>query len=121
MTNDRKRPAAGFWAAVAVAVVLAYPLLLGPFCWLSSRTGRGAGIVTAVYQPLFHSSSSPSEEPGLMLRGLCWYSELVAANDWHWRPLIHVVEPPDRPANSTTEWAVDWDWTYLKTLPAAYY
>jgi hypothetical protein len=37
VTSDRKKLGVAFWATVVVVVVLAYPLSLGPACWLSTR------------------------------------------------------------------------------------
>jgi hypothetical protein len=39
MSNDRKKPTAGFWITVALAVVLVgYPLSFGPACWVMGRS-----------------------------------------------------------------------------------
>ena len=38
MTHTRKRPSAAFWATFAVvAVLVGYPLSIGPACWLENR------------------------------------------------------------------------------------
>jgi hypothetical protein len=72
--NRRERWA--IWTAVAL---MAYPLLLGPACWMSSHTGRGAEIVSVIYEPLIFDG------PEFAGCGLQWYSQLAAAKGWHWR------------------------------------
>jgi hypothetical protein len=45
MTSDRKKPGVAFWATVTVVVVLAaYPLSLGPVCWLRPKC-RGDHLI----------------------------------------------------------------------------
>ena len=65
------------WAA---AVVLAgYPLSVGPACWISSHTGRGAGNVSRLFQPIFSiwwNGPKPAD------RVIAWYATLFAAEDW---------------------------------------
>jgi hypothetical protein len=52
------------WAkrtAVGLFVVLVgYPLSIGPACWLSSRVGCGAIIVTVIYRPLLGFVPTPA-------------------------------------------------------------
>jgi hypothetical protein len=48
MDEKRKKPGVAFW----VAAVLAYPLSIGPACWISSRLNSGAGSVPVVYRPI---------------------------------------------------------------------
>ena len=114
MTDKRER-GAGFWAAVAAAVVLAYPLLLGPCCWISSRTGSGASVVSAAYRPLFRPSpilDYGDYERSPLLRVLTFYSELGAPDDWSWGPHNLVVE--DTRANSSSPYVFRvigvWSW-----------
>ena len=71
--------------AIVMAVVLAYPTLLGPCCWVSSRTGRGASLVSAVFQPLKRFGYVGTEEEyGGIEKVLDFWSELGAKDDWHW-------------------------------------
>jgi hypothetical protein len=66
--------------AVALIVVLAaYPLSLGPACWISSLTGRGNGAVSAIYEPLIFDG------PKFASRGFQWYSQWGAEKGWYWR------------------------------------
>ena len=39
MTPDRKNPGVAFWASVVLVGILAvaYPLSIGPACWLANR------------------------------------------------------------------------------------
>jgi hypothetical protein len=54
MSEDRKRPTAGFWITVAlVAVLVGYPLSFGPLMWLSCRNRLvGIDILLTAYEPL---------------------------------------------------------------------
>src|SRR6516165_4503886 len=47
-----RRAGIGFWVAIPTVAVLAYPVLLGPCCWISSRTGYGASAVSVIYRPV---------------------------------------------------------------------
>lgn len=80
------------WAirlAIATALAFAYPALLGPCCWISSRTGYGAKVVNRVYQPLMQwfAATADADEPGLVQRQLEWYSQVGAKADWYWTPV----------------------------------
>jgi hypothetical protein len=56
MTTDRKKPTAGFWITVAlVAVLVAYPLSLGPIIWIFGHTSPPLSafqIAGWIYEPL---------------------------------------------------------------------
>jgi len=87
--TSRNKPGVAFWATIALAAVLVgYPLSFGPACWISSRTGVGAEIVTAIYRPLIRRSplqwffskySQLAAHPGW-----CWSSNESQGKDWHW-------------------------------------
>jgi hypothetical protein len=66
-------------AVALIAVLVAYPLSLGPACWISSHTARGKGIVSAIYEPLIFDS------PQFASRSFERYSQLGAAKGWYWR------------------------------------
>jgi len=114
MTDERKRPAR-FWVAVTVAVLLAYPAFLGPCCWLSSRTGLGAGFVSSVYKPIFRQFPvvyfGEHDRPP-MLKMLTWYSELWAMDGWSWGPHPSVVQEirPDMSSPIVFQTFAVWDW-----------
>ena len=79
--TDRKKPGWAFWATVVVVVALvAYPLSFGPACWISSRTGRGARVVSAAYQPIFRIWWTHSTR-GLG-RAVAWYAYAVSDENW---------------------------------------
>ena len=84
MTCSRM-PTAGFWITVAlVTVLLAYPISLGPACWISSRqrTSRSAEIVSYIYAPAIRACSRC---PKFVLDFAWWYSEVGAANNYRWQ------------------------------------
>lgn len=103
--THRKKPGIAFWTAVIVALLLAYPALLGPCCWMSSRTGWGGDVTARIYRPLFQPfSPRVDEEPGRELNGLTWWSELGAKVGWHWSPKFEPLEG-DFVIRPETEWA----------------
>jgi hypothetical protein len=77
--TDRKKSGVAFWATVVVVVLVAYPLSLGPACWISSRLGWGATMVSLIYEPLVFDS------PAFARPVAHAYSRLGAADGWHWR------------------------------------
>jgi hypothetical protein len=79
MTPDRKHSTAVFWLTVAlVAVLVGYPVSMGPACWASSRFGVGNKLVTTTYSPLIRRS------PPFVRRLLQQYSESAASRSWSW-------------------------------------
>jgi len=80
MSEERKKPGVAFWATVVVVVVLAYPLSLGPACWVSSRMNAGESTVSSVYRPLTLGMSKSER----IAAAIDWYSALDSANDWAW-------------------------------------
>jgi hypothetical protein len=77
--TPRKKPAAGFWITVAlVAVLVGYPLSIGPVRWAMLQKWCPSWVTTAypsVYSPLrsllFHKSS-----PQPIRDALKWYCRL---------------------------------------------
>jgi hypothetical protein len=62
--TSRKKPGVAFWATVALAIVLAYPLSFGPACWIGSRidvTDTGRPILMYVYYPLLIAAADAPE------------------------------------------------------------
>jgi hypothetical protein len=120
MTDERKKPGAGFWAAVAVVVVLAYPVLFGPACWPSSRTGRGADIVSAVYRPIFYPFSPRAlRSPGRVLGFLEWYAEVGSAPDWHWEHAV-LFNVADVFVDEPNRWMIESSWRSLRQPPSVW-
>lgn len=67
----------------AVVAMVAPPILyvasFGPACWISSHTGRGADIVSIVFQPVFSVWwNGPKPFDGLIAR----YATAFAARRW---------------------------------------
>ena len=108
MTSSRK-PTAGFWITVALVVVLAYPLSLGPACWITSRTNSGAGMIPVIYRPIVSCLSSRKM---WLRRAIARFSDVGAAQGWRWRPARDLpirehIATPDR-----------WEWRPL-LIPAS--
>ena len=81
MTTDRNSPGAGFWLTIVAVVALAYPVSLGPSCWVSSRRGVGASVVSVVYRPMLVAADVSPRPAWDFIR---WYSEVGAAPSWQW-------------------------------------
>ena len=88
LIRDR-RPLKLAWAVVAL--IIAYPALLGPSCWLSSRTGRGREVVSGVYSPFLRLCHA--YELQRFCEVLLWYSGCGAADCWHWYFIVYITEP----------------------------
>jgi hypothetical protein len=85
MTSPRK-PTAGFWITVAlVAVLVGYPLSVGPACWISYWTGFGGKAIAIAYGPI-----------GSLLAG-----DSTAADTVQWYAQLGV------PANVKFQWSSD--------------
>jgi hypothetical protein len=111
-------------ARLGIALLFAlvgYPAMLGPCCWVSSRTGWGSRLVTAVYRPLKQQTEAIVLENGLMtslegpLNQACnWYSELGAAEGWHWTAgwdhFVENLSQADKVDNSPYVMTIDWQW-----------
>ena len=51
--SRRKHPSAAFWATVVVVVgLVAYPLSVGPACWLVDRGMFPVEVLDGLYRPL---------------------------------------------------------------------
>ena len=83
MTSIHKKPTAGFWIAVSLVVLLAYPLSFGPACWIASRMpssfGTRAPIIGRIYWPLLEAAWNAE--------GTAWdaasdYAQLFAEKGW---------------------------------------
>src|SRR4051812_6264463 len=81
--TDRKKPGVAFWATVVMVVALmAYPLSVGPACWISSRMGGGeCNFVSRLYAPVF---SACRRCPKSIMKFARWYSEVGAEASWKW-------------------------------------
>ena len=74
--TDRKKPGVAFWAKVALVVVLAYPLSLGPVCWAMNRGSDldlGSWLVAGrIYVPIILLAENSVAAKSVMK----WYIEL---------------------------------------------
>lgn len=76
----RKHSSASVWiTATLVAMLVGYPLTMGPACWISSRIG-GEKIVSTAYRPVVNVCATTS----MMKSAVYWYSNLAAQENWHW-------------------------------------
>jgi hypothetical protein len=77
MISDRKKPGVAFWATlVVVAVLVAYPLSIGPAYWLKRQDwayGSTHGAFHAVYGPIiwiYQQGPQPAHD------AIGWYVDL---------------------------------------------
>ena len=71
--TDRKKPGVAFWATVAlVAVLVGYPLSIGPAVWLTARGYFRESAVQSFYMPIFWSAAQAE----LLENGLDWWGSL---------------------------------------------
>jgi len=74
MSEERKKPSAGFWITVAlVAVLVAYPLSFGPACALCDRDLLSVQTIQSIYRPvLFAMLSEKVPDGGLIADYARW-------------------------------------------------
>jgi len=101
MNEDRKKPGVAFWATVVVvAVLVAYPLSIGPACWVADHSWIGKEIVAMIYTPAIWCSANG---PAPIAAAVNWWAHLYCKNEWnwgvgtdgkyHWIHFIRLVEP----------------------------
>jgi hypothetical protein len=82
MTSDRERPGVAFWTTVmVVAVLVAYPLSFGPWCWIVSRRTKETRFVPV---PTFFEPLTRCFRAGRLGDALEWYTKLGAADGSFW-------------------------------------
>jgi hypothetical protein len=81
MDEPRRRPGVGFWVTVGLVALFAYPLSIGPACWISSRTGFGVGTVTIVYRPIIRAAGVCPKPASEIVEK---YSTIFAKDYWYW-------------------------------------
>lgn len=102
--TDRNHPSAAFWATVAlVAVLVGYPLSIGPACWIASKCDSGADFVRVVYRPLTRSMLKDGDVHRRSAAAIIWYSEVGSAKGWHWR--LGAIMDDDGNIDSDLIWA----------------
>lgn len=87
--------------------LLSYPAMLGPSCWISSRSNCGAEAVAFVYGPMILFAFEESS-PTFVWDFVMWYSELAADSFWHWELRELGRKPPGDaralPSQSYVRW-----------------
>src|SRR5690349_3405487 len=58
MSESRRKPVSGFWAATLVVVLVGYPLTFGPACWLVDRGNARIEVVARVYRPFVRAAAA---------------------------------------------------------------
>jgi hypothetical protein len=84
VTPSRKHPSAAFWATVLVVVALtAYPLSLGPACWIVGDNETAISAILNVYYPILWAARATrrESEPGAfeasrLDKCIIWYSTI---------------------------------------------
>ncbi len=75
---SERKPSTGFWVTIVVfCICFGYPLLFGPVCWMSQRTGVGNQIVSTVYRPILALASEQGELP----EPTFWYARIGTRDD----------------------------------------
>src|SRR5262249_49742233 len=94
-----RKPTAGFWIAVTLlAIVMLYPLSLGPACWISSRLRAGSHVVSVVYRPItwFVPTRRVIFTSNSLETTMRRYSEFAAAPDSGWYAISYGPGQPQR-------------------------
>src|SRR5262249_46927798 len=84
---SERQPSAGFWITfVILAILVLYPLSLGPACWISSPAGTGGHAVSVIHRPIpwLLPPRRVIFKPNQLEAGMRRYSEFAAAPDWRW-------------------------------------
>ena len=79
MTDNRKNALWPWIAATLIGLPVLYVASFGPACWISSHTGRGANVVSIVFQPVF---SVWWNGPKPFDRLVAKYATVFAAERW---------------------------------------
>lgn len=88
--QEKERGRAGLWCTVILVALLSYVLGLAPACSISSRMGGGR-VITSTYRPLTWFVEFTENE--LAARCVTWYSEIAAADGWHWEYVEDSTDP----------------------------
>jgi hypothetical protein len=72
LVNRREKPGVGLWAAVVViAVLVGYPLSIGPACWVKDRYSPESKFMLGdAYRPIIWTADRC---PEFVKAGLRWY------------------------------------------------
>jgi hypothetical protein len=127
MTDEqKKKPTAGFWIAVALLVALvAYPISFGPACWITSRADRGQNLLPVMYWPILkllccnevHDLAARHPQNGEREKGvdgfslkrgpLWWYAEVGPSEGAHWFYSVGYEKIPGEAVHIKSE---EWEW-----------
>jgi hypothetical protein len=77
MSEDRKKPTAGFWTTVALVALLAYPVSYGPACWLDSRGWFPAVLHDAAICFYWPIGWLMRHGPQPIAKALWWWADLI--------------------------------------------
>lgn len=79
-----RRPSLGVWIIAAVVMLaVAYPLSLGPACWIIDRDWVGPGWPSRVYAPLLDRTIGEGYQPrGWDGHVVNWYASLWSERGW---------------------------------------
>jgi hypothetical protein len=98
--TSRKKPGVAFWATVAVvAVLVGYPLSMGPACWWLAEAsvksngggmsyGHWSAIVPRVHRIYWPFGRIVEDAPRSISRSVCWYAtagtpHVLLPTDWN--------------------------------------
>jgi hypothetical protein len=84
--GQKKKPSAGFWITVVLAVVVAYPLSFGPAVWLAARGAIPETAIKFAYWPLLCQRVHLKNSWGAFIR---WYGSLGISSG---QTVVFVVE-----------------------------
>ncbi len=127
MAKQRRKPGVGFYGMVAVVTILIlYPVLFGPACWITSHAGYRINILSTAYRPLLRLMSReelfeidhqerPDRSIGItssrpLTTGvLVWWVTCWARNGAHWQYTVNYEYNRGTPIKVENE---EWQWCW---------
>jgi hypothetical protein len=81
VTANRKQPSAGFWITVAlVAVLVGYPLSVGPAFWIKSRLPWELEFAHDAFLIFYSPLYAVANRSQTVARGMAWWMCLFSAD-----------------------------------------